>query len=293
MSKTKELWSYQAEEKVWVGKYLNSQNISHWHTDIELVYVDNGKLDIMVDGETYSLNKGNSLFIDSKKIHNMHAQEENTLVSIIIFDQSLINKNLSNYALESPILKNDYSLNRLYSTLFDELTKKPQFYVQNTKLLIQSLIIDIYRKEKIIQNKSNKKLNENLLNLINQINTNYPYFKFEDAVKIMNMNPSYFSRFFHNMIGISFAKYLNCVKVEKAVELIHESKNKSMTEISDACGFQTIRNFNRIFKSYTGHSPTTIPTDYVFNGLKFYDNSSSTNPTLNSCKLIEFSSPHN
>ena len=30
MSKTKELWSYLAEEKVWVGKYLNSHNISHW-----------------------------------------------------------------------------------------------------------------------------------------------------------------------------------------------------------------------------------------------------------------------
>ena len=107
------------------------------------------------------------------------------------------------------------------------------------------------------------------------------------------MNPSYFSRYFHNMIGISFAKYLNCVKIEKAVELIHESKDKTMTEISDTCGFQTIRNFNRIFKNYTGYSPTNIPNDYVFNGLKYYYNSNLTNPTLNSCKLIEFSSPHN
>ena len=109
----------------------------------------------------------------------------------------------------------------------------------------------------------------------------------------MNMNPSYFSRYFLNMIGISFAKYLNCVKIEKAVELIHESKSKTMTEISDTCGFQTIRNFNRIFKNYTGYSPTNIPNDYVFNGLKYYYNSNLTNPTLNSCKLIEFSSPHN
>lgn len=293
MSKAKELWSYEAEEKVWVGKYLNSQNISHWHTDIELVYVNDGKLEAMVDGANYTLSKGDSLFIDSKKIHNMHAQEENTLVSIIIFDQSLINKSLTKFTLESPILKHNYSLDSLYSSLFNELTKKPQFYVQNTKLLIQSLLINIYRNEKITQNKSNKKLNENLLKLIDQINSNYQYFKFEDAVKLMNMNPSYFSRFFHNIIGISFAKYLNCVKVEKAVELIHESKDKSMTEISDACGFQTIRNFNRIFKSYTGYSPTNIPSDYVFNGLKFYDNSSTTNPTLNSCKLVEFSSPHN
>ncbi|MBE6143918.1 MAG: AraC family transcriptional regulator [Erysipelotrichaceae bacterium] len=293
MSKAKELWSYEAEEKVWVGKYLNSQNISHWHTDLELVYVNKGELDVMVEGTNYLLKKGNSLLIDSKKIHNMHAQKEDTLVSIFIFDQSLINKTLQNYQLESPLLKHNYNLEDLYSLLFEELTKKPDFYAENTKLLIQSLLVDIYRKEQLIKVNPNKKMNENLLNLIEQINSNFQYFKFEDAVKIMNMNPSYFSRYFHNMIGISFAKYLNCVKIEKAVELIHESKNKTMTEISDTCGFQTIRNFNRIFKNYTGYSPTNIPNDYVFNGLKYYYNSNLTNPTLNSCKLIEFSSPHN
>ena len=84
MSKTKELWSYQDEEKVWVGKYLNSHNISHWHNDYELVYVNNGTLEVMVDGNTYTLNEKESLLIESKKIHNMHAQIDNTIVSIFM-----------------------------------------------------------------------------------------------------------------------------------------------------------------------------------------------------------------
>ena len=293
MAKAKELWSYQDEEKVWVGKYLNSQNISHWHNDYELVYVNQGILEVMVEGETFTLKQNDSLLIESKKIHNMHAQQENTITSIFIFDQSLISKPFSNYQLETPKLSHNYLLDNLYQVLLKELKEKPSFYCDNTRLLIQDLIIKIYRNEKLIINKQNKKINENLLNLIDQINKNYRFFTFEDAVNIMNMNSSYFSRFFHNMIGIPFAKYLNCVKVEKAVELLHEIPDKSITDIADLCGFQTIRNFNRIFKSYTGYSPRNIPENFNFNGLSFYNDSNILNPTLNNCKLIEFSSPHN
>lgn len=293
MSKTKELWSYGEQEKVWVGKYLNSQNISHWHNDNELVYVNKGQLDVMVEGNIYKLTEGNIIFIDSKKIHNMHATKDNTIVSIIIFDNSLIKKQFNKFQLETPLLKSHYDIPSLYQKLFNELTEKPRFYQDNTKLMVQSLILDIFRNESLIETKSSKKFNEKLLTLIEEINSNYRYFTFDDAVKIMNMNPSYFSRFFHNITGISFAKYLNCVKVEKAVEMIHENPNILMTEVSDNCGFQTIRNFNRIFKTYTQYSPTNIPSDYVFNGLNFYSYNNIKNPTLNNCKLIEYSSPHN
>ena len=103
--------------------------------------------------------------------------------------------------------------------------------------------------------KLNKKIDEKLMNLINDINDNYRYYSFDQAVQMMNMNPSYFSRFFHNMIGISFAKYLNCVRIEKAVEFLQNKKFMSMSEIAEKCGFQTIRNFNRIFKKITGKTP--------------------------------------
>lgn len=293
MSKTKELWSYQDEEKVWVGKYLNSHNISHWHNDYELVYVNNGTLEVMVDGNTYTLNEKESLLIESKKIHNMHAQIDNTIVSIFIFDQSLLNKGMSNFQLESPLLTNNYNLDNIYTTLLNELKEKPSFYQSNTNLIIQNLLIQIYRNESLTSKKQSKKMNENLLYLIDQINNNYQYFTFDDAVKIMNMNSSYFSRFFHNMIGISFAKYLNCVRVEKAVELLQNNRDMSMSDIAEKCGFQTIRNFNRIFKAYTNYTPSNIPSNFTFNGLSFYNDSHISNPTLNSCKLIEYSSPHN
>lgn len=292
MSKNKELWRYEAEEKVWVGKYLNSQNISHWHNDYELVYLNEGCLDIIVDGKEYELNVGDSLLIEEQKIHNMHARVPNTIATIIIFDNSIAQKMKLIYELESPMLKNDYKIPEIYDQLRYELVNKPLYYEINTINIIQKLFINILRNEKIIKQKKTDKMNDNLLKLIQDINTNYRFFTFSDAVKTMNMNASYFSRFFHNMTGISFAKYLNCVRVEKAVELIHENSSITMSEVADLCGFQTIRNFNRIFKNFTGYSPKNIPIDYVFNGYLDYKSNETKNPTSNNCKLIECSSPH-
>jgi AraC-like DNA-binding protein len=292
MSKNKELWNYSDNTKVWVGKYLNSQNISHWHNDCELVYINSGKLNVMVDGILYTLNKDEALFIESKKIHNMHAQEDNTIVSIIIFSNELIRNIFSSSELEKPCLTGNYKIEKIYNTLLKELTEKPLFYEQNTNLIIQSLLVKIARNEKLIKRKRNKKIDENLMLLLNKINEDYQYLTFNDAVKIMNMSDAYFSRFFKNIVGISFAKYLNCVKIEKAVELLHTENNYQMTEIADLCGFQTIRNFNRIFKEFTGFTPSKIPNNYIFNGLKETFSNNIKNPTLNSCILIEYSSPH-
>ena len=72
-----------------------------------------------------------------------------------------------------------------------------------------------------------------------------------------------------------------------------QNENISITDVAMLSGFQSIRNFNRIFKTYTHYSPKNIPEGYVFNGLSVFDDGNVQNPTLNSCKLIEFSSPHN
>ena len=290
MINKKESWSYNEDEKVWVGKYQNSHNISHWHSDCELIYVYNGKIDIMHDKNTYSLSSGDSFFIESEKIHNMNAKDENTIIMIIVFDYNIIKDIMTDYELVSPLLANNYNIPSLYNKLLNELINKHFLYKTITENTIQKLKIDIMRNEKIQPKGKEKKININLMKLLNDVDKKYYDYTLSKAAKLMSMNPSYFSRFFHNNIGISFSKYLNCVKVENAINLLH-STNNNVTEIAIACGFQTIRNFNRIFKEYTGYCPTNIPNNYNFNGLNIQKKTGNIDPTLSSSKLIEFSSP--
>ena len=103
----------------------------------------------------------------------------------------------------------------------------------------------------------------------------------------MIMNPAYFSRLFHKLTGITFSQYLNYVKVKNAVNLLKTEINSSVTEISARCGFATIRNFNRIFKEYTGYTPSNLPKNYVMKDSFADKDAPDGNPTIAGSELIE------
>ena len=78
----------------------------------------------------------------------------------------------------------------------------------------------------------------------------------------MGLSDSYFSRYFHKMSGMTFSRYLNTIRVEKAMEMLKEDRY-TVTEISYRCGFETIRHFNRVFKEITGMTPRQMPKDFM------------------------------
>ena len=46
------------------------------------------------------------------------------------------------------------------------------------------------------------------------------------------------------------------------MEAIKSGEKLSVTDIAIRCGFDTIRNFNRVFRSITGFSPKKLPRSY-------------------------------
>lgn len=43
----------------------------HWHNDFELTYVESGHLEFSVDSDTFILNPGEAIFINSKSLHQV------------------------------------------------------------------------------------------------------------------------------------------------------------------------------------------------------------------------------
>ena len=64
----------------------------------------------------------------------------------------------------------------------------------------------------------------------------------------------YLSRLLSKNYNINFKELLNRYRMEKALELLQET-DMSITEVAMKSGFQSIRNFNLIFKQSTGVSP--------------------------------------
>ncbi len=71
--------------------------------------------------------------------------------------------------------------------------------------------------------------------------------------KHVNMNPSYFSRIFHNRTGLKFSTYVEHIRIDKAKKILKDSDMKSY-EIAALVGYDNARYFGRLFKKYTGQT---------------------------------------
>lgn len=288
MSAIKEKWNYGGDERVWVGTYMNSQNALHWHGDCELIYCERGKIDVAVSGCVYTLAEKNAMFIGSELMHRINARTSDALLKTIVFDSELIRPFASDMCLRSPMFERSYDVPAVYAALMAELTEKKPLYAQAAENTVQKLMIDVFRNETTEPAKQRSKTDARLKSLFAEIRENFASYTLSDAASFMGMNDSYLSRFFTAKTGMHFMRYLNGVRVEKAVEMLKSGEN-NVTETAAACGFDTIRNFNRIFKLLTGYAPTALPDTYEFPAFAVEQNDAIKSPTLGGCVLVESS----
>ncbi|WP_411767286.1 helix-turn-helix domain-containing protein [Winogradskyella sp. A3E31] len=70
------------------------------------------------------------------------------------------------------------------------------------------------------------------------------------------MTKNSFCRFFKQHTNKTFFDFLIAYRLEHVCQQLLRSKNRSITEISGALGFQSQSNFNRKFKEIKGVTPS-------------------------------------
>ncbi|NOU66615.1 helix-turn-helix domain-containing protein [Paenibacillus sp. LMG 31461] len=80
-------------------------------------------------------------------------------------------------------------------------------------------------------------------------------FSLQELAKELHMNPTYVSNHFKELFGKSPILLHREIKIAKAKSLL-EMARMNITEISNSLGFNDIQTFTRLFKKYTGISPS-------------------------------------
>jgi AraC-like DNA-binding protein len=75
------------------------------------------------------------------------------------------------------------------------------------------------------------------------------------VARAANTSPNYFSEKFKEAVGTNFVKYVARARFEKAAALLRNGDLR-ISEIAFAVGFQSLSQFNRVFKKLSGKSPT-------------------------------------
>lgn len=101
-----------------------------------------------------------------------------------------------------------------------------------------------------------------ILKVKNYISKNYmDEIRLATMASIAGMSPSAFSRFFKLHTGRNLSEYIIDLRLGYASRMLVDT-SKSVAEISYACGFNNLSNFNRIFKKKKNCSPSEFRENF-------------------------------
>jgi AraC-like DNA-binding protein len=75
------------------------------------------------------------------------------------------------------------------------------------------------------------------------------------VAKAANIHPNYLSEKFKRVTGLNFVEYVARTRFTEACRLLHNGDLR-ISEIAFTAGFQSLSQFNRVFKRLSGKSPT-------------------------------------
>ena len=144
----------------------------------------------------------------------------------------------------------DYS-NNLFSDIFR--MEKSMDITNWLKEITTKIILDL---EQVDDN-----LNPLIRRVLNYIDLNYSKdISLKTLSSLFNVNAAYLGQLFKNEIGEMFSLYLNNVRIEKAKEMLINTKLNAK-EISIQVGYSNENYFYNIFKKLTGKYPTEFKRD--------------------------------
>jgi len=245
------------DSKMSIFKAINNFCEPHFHSNIEIVYVIGGKIDVNINGHIKTLTEGCISIANSYDIHSYsNVEESHTIVMIIpielvnsytamtqskVFATSFIEKCKNSRQIY-------YIMNQLLTSHNDEnelISKGSAYYILGIILSCIQLIdkpalsgTDLARKILVY-------LQQNYLNTLT----------IETLAKHFGYNKDYLSKFFNSYLGCGFSSYMNALRSRHAAQLISNGKT-DLTDIAFMSGFGNYRTFNRAFNQAFGMTPS-------------------------------------
>lgn len=246
---------------------------THFHQEVELVYVMEGELRLYVMEREYHLKRGDICVINSNEEHRIETQGEITTAYLFI-TYSLIRSvynGVSSFFFCNSTSEDDERYEKLRE-LLNQLLKRKMFcekeaeeeqheyeYLSVFYKVLGYLTSNFIKKAKTdagmsMQQKSQMRtlqINEYIMN-----NYNQPI-SLKSLADTLYLSEGYLSRYFKKIYNMSFSAYLRQVRLSHAMsELLYT--DKAILQIALDNGFSSISFFNKVFKEEYGKSPSHI-----------------------------------
>lgn len=230
---------------------------SHMHHCFELLTLREGEMNVDVDERTYTLKAGDALMIFPNQIHSLHCTEHSRHV-LILFSPKLVSAYTRKIAAKKPT-DNHFRPDIFYMDKLEQM-----LYRQAGILEIKGLLYDFcaaFDRDAVYKEADSSSLTL-ISNIFRFIELNYAGdCTLSDLVKYTGYDYAYLSKYFKKTVGISFNDYVNQYRISQACYLL-QNGDMTVLEISNECGFNSLRSMNRNFKEQMGIPPAEYRRNY-------------------------------
>lgn len=257
--------------KMQMNIFIHSVNYvqNHWHESLEILFVLNGNINIVLDDNAYNLSQEDVIVINANEVHTISSNDDNIILALQIPIDFIkpYYEDIENikFNCKSILLKDEDK--HIVDDIRKILAKTMWTYSkdeEDCEIKIQSLVFELiyilcrnFKEIDDLYNKSGNKYSERLKRIIEYIDLNYKEnISLSTLAEKEYLSNAYLSKFFRKYIGKNFHSYLSNIRLEHAVrDLIYS--DLPITEIALNNGFNNENTFFNLFKENYGQTPNS------------------------------------
>lgn len=245
----------------------------HWHEELEIAYIKEGKIKLQIPGKTYFLEKGECIIINSNMLHYAAAAPWCELQSLVfhptlitgssdsVFSTKYLLPLISQTSFQGYMLKTNGNKTELdnFINAFEALAYDIpgfEFVVRENLSKICYFLYLQFRNEISSGETGLNQDNIRIRKMIDYIHNNYSdNIVLSDIARSADIGERESLRCFQRTIQISPMQYLLKYRIMQGADFLLKNPSKSISEIAGLCGFDSPSNFSKMFKRFYNCSP--------------------------------------
>lgn len=238
-------------------KSTSPTNPASIHSHMEFIFVLDGKLSVTLDNITHNLTKGHCMIIMPYEVHSYYTEnysevffiacppdymtEHKQMLTTMFFNPPTCKFGQCTQGIMEDIVKSDFN---------DDMKKKSLLYYTLSEFVSSC---EIHKKEPFEYDSYRK--------AIIYISAHYTEnITLDTVAESIGITSSHLSRLLNRKGHSSFSDIVNSLRIHNAKRLLEET-DITISEAAFDSGYGSIRNFNRIFKSFFGCTPKDIKNE--------------------------------
>lgn len=240
----------------------------HYHNAHEIVFVQAGHVEFIINNRAYQVGPGNLVFISNMEEHQMRVIHGEYLRYYALFSSRQLLAMLGSPLLCSPFLSRSTHFNHVFcvDSITEQITSLFQLMaseMSSAEAFSQDVVASAFQQLMILCYRSNPQYFDHSPHCVKSVLLDIQRYIDEHLSEKLSvsslanqffLSESYFSHIFKDWTGFSPQRYIIMRRISLAKDLL-SSQNLSLDIVADRCGYTATSQFISSFKKETGLTP--------------------------------------